>query len=38
MVADILTEALCGPQFKRLRGMMGMKNEIDLTSTIEEEC
>ena len=38
MVADILTKAICGPQFKRLRGMMGMKNEIDITSTIEEEC
>ena len=38
MVADISTNALCGPQFKRLRGMMGMENEINLTSTIEEEC
>ena len=38
MIADILTKALHGPQFKRLRNMMGMKIELKLPSTIEREC
>ena len=32
MIADILTKALCGPQFKKLRARMGMAPEVQLSN------